>query len=338
MKKLLKPATIGFYILMLLVCFVVGLFVAGVLGAGKNQGLAGGAIVVGYGVLFGGLGFIASFFIVSAIAIKTIIKINWILLITLILTFGFTYYKFSQRDKKQKEENKKFKAEPTTPTQKSEPITMAILYESKISKSYKTKHKNEKNEMNMGFFAPNYYENPILYFYGNINLEKSLMDHTAYDSITFKRNKYNQFDIATAPPWLVPIHQKLDYDILYLSLVSVSEDFVEVIVNKTNGKTAYFDKRAGRIIYWPEFLLSMHSVEFPRDLELKPTSKQEKIRVRAFEASGEVNTPHQFMRAIQIKGEWMQVLLLDTNFKTVGKGWIQWKRNGKLLVTYNLLS
>jgi hypothetical protein len=157
------------------------------------------------------------------------------------------------------------------------------------------------------------------------------MDHAPYDSITFKRNKFNQFEIATAPPFLVPEYLKLDYDRLYFKVMSVSEDFIEVVVNKTNGQTSYVDRRAGRLIYWPEFLLSMHSVEFL-------SNSKEKVRERSFENSGEVNTPHQFMKAVQIKGDWMKVLLLNGNFKTVANGWIQWKREGKLLIMYNLLS
>jgi len=101
----------------------------------------------------------------------------------------------------------------------------------------------------------------------------------------------------------------MDYDFLYFKIISVTEDFIEVTVNKTNGQTSFVDRCAGQVIYWPEFLMSMHSVEF------FPNST-EKICVRSFEASGEVNTPHQFMRVVQIKGDWMQVLLLDDNFKT----------------------
>ncbi|MDP2692092.1 MAG: hypothetical protein Q8O88_00450 [bacterium] len=331
MKKLLKPANIGFYILMLLACFALGLYFAEAIDAGKNQGLAGGAIVLGYGVLFGGIGFIASFFIAYFVDTKVIIKINYFLLLFLIIAWGYKYYQFKQRDKLQKEESEKFKPPPTIPTEQTESLGMAY-YKNEASHLLTLKEAVEKNgEMGMGFFAPNYYENPVLYFYGNLNLEKSLMDHSPHDSITFKRNIHNQFEIATAPPYLVPEILKLDYDRLYFKIISVTEDFIEVIVNSTNGQTSYLDRRAGQVIYWPEFLLSMHSVEF------FPNSK-EKVRVRSFENSGEVNTPHEFMRAVQIKDEWMQVLLLDSNFKTVGKGWIQWKRNGKLLVMYNLLS
>ncbi|MCB0464403.1 MAG: hypothetical protein KDC78_01835 [Aequorivita sp.] len=331
MKKLLKLANIGFYILMLFACFILGLYFAGAIEAGKNQGLAGGAIVVGYGVLFGGIGFIASFFIAYFVNTKVIVKINYVLLILLLAAFGHKYYQFKERQKERLETKEQFKPVPTTPTEQTEPLGMSILNKNELFNPIVIKNPIVSDEMGMGFFAPNFYENSVLYFYGNLNLEKSLMDHTPYDSITFKRNKYNQFEIATAPPWLVPEILKMDYDMLYFKIISVTEYFIEVTVNKTNGQTTYIDRRAGQVIYWPEFLLSMNSIEFPQ-------GSKEKIRVRSFEASGEINIPHEFMRAIQIKDEWMQVLLLDGDFKTVGKGWIQWERNGKLIVRYNLLS
>jgi len=332
MKRILKPANIGFYFLMLLVCFILGLYFADAINAGKNQGLAGGAIVLGYGVLFGGIGFIASFFIAYYVDTKVIVKINFFLLIILLAAVGYKYFEFQKRDKLQKEESEKFNPPSNTPTQQTEPIGLVMPYKIEATNLLNIKSSIQENEeIGMGFFAPNYYDNPVFYFYGNINLEKPLMDHTPYDSITFKRNQYDQFEIATAPPWLVPEYLKLDYGFFYFKIQSVSEDFVEVITNKINGQTSYVDKRAGKAIYWPEVLLRMNSVEFSKGLN-------EKIRIRAFEASGEVNIPHQYMRAIQVKGEWLQVLLLDGGFITVGKGWIQWKRNGKLLITLNLLS
>ncbi len=332
MKKFLKPANIGFYILMLFVCFTLGLYFAGAIEAGKNQGLAGGAIVFGYGVLFGGVGFIASFFIAYFVNTKVIVKINYALLILLLATLGSKYFEFSQRNKAQKEESEKFNPAPTTPSSQTEPLGMAKFYKSETSYPIPIHSKvKENNEMGMGFFEPNFYENPELYFYGNLKLEKSLLEHIPHDSITFKRNKYNQFEIAKAPPYIVPEYLKLDYDKLYFKIISITEDFVEVIVNKTNGQTSYVDKHGGKVIYWPEFLLAMHSVEF------FPNSK-DKVHVRSFEDSGEVNTPHKFMRPVQIKGAWMQVLLLDSDFKTIGKVWIQWKRNEKLLISHNILS
>ncbi|MEH6765357.1 MAG: hypothetical protein V7655_12710 [Aequorivita antarctica] len=128
MKNFFKPARIGFYILMLLVCFILGLYFAAYIDAGKNQGLAGGAIVMGYGVLFAGIGLVASFFIAHFINVKTIIKINWILLVSFLSIFGYKYYQFDQRDKRQKQENEQFKPAPTTPTPQTEPIGMVVFY------------------------------------------------------------------------------------------------------------------------------------------------------------------------------------------------------------------
>ncbi|KAA3622445.1 MAG: hypothetical protein DWP94_08250, partial [Flavobacterium sp.] len=63
-----------------------------------------------------------------------------------------------------------------------------------------------------------------------------------------------------------------------------------------------------------------------------------KVHSRDFEASGKINTPFSFMKPLRIKSEWMEVLLINDNFDKVGKGWIQWKKDDKLQVMYNLLS
>jgi len=119
MKTILKPARIAFYLLMLLTFFVVGLYIAGLVDAGKGQGLAGGAIVFGYGVISAGIAFVLSFFIAHLLPHKILKILNWLLLVLFILLCGFKYMEFKERDKKQQEENQQFKPRPTT----SEPTT-----------------------------------------------------------------------------------------------------------------------------------------------------------------------------------------------------------------------
>ncbi|MCW8979870.1 MAG: hypothetical protein OQJ83_00675 [Altibacter sp.] len=327
MKKLLKPACIGFYILMLITFFVVGLYYAGFIEAGKNQGLAGGAIVLGWGVLFGGVAFIAAFFIAYYLEIGMLVRINWVLLIALFSLCGYKYYQFQQRDALREETNEPFERTPTKTTQPTAYLSMDRRNKKVVNRVLT----ENDSSMGMGYFSPNYFDHPTLYFYGNPNLEKSLMEHSPYDSITFTRNKYNSFEIATAPPWLVPDMLKLDYDMLYFKIVSITEEFAEIVVNAQNNQTAYVSKRSGKVKLWPEFLLGVHSVEF------LPNSN-ENIRARHFEASGVIKTPHSFMRPIRVRNDWMEVLLLDDDFQTVGNGWIQWKREGELLILFNLLS
>ena len=69
MKKLLHPSCIVMYLLALPVFFLFGLLLAGYLGAGKGQGLAAGAIVLGYGVLAAGIAIIVAFFPASDLSI-----------------------------------------------------------------------------------------------------------------------------------------------------------------------------------------------------------------------------------------------------------------------------
>ena len=130
---------------------------------------------------------------------------------------------------------------------------------------------------------------------------------------------------------MVPEILKLDYDLLYFKVESITQEFAEVVVNEFTQQTSFVSRRAGSLIYWPDFLLNMHSVEF------FPESN-EKVRARSFFTSSEIATKYEFMRPLKMKGEWLKVILLDGEFKNVGSGWIQWKRDNKLLVMYNLLS
>lgn len=331
MKDFFKPFKIVFYLLMLFTFFMVGLYVATAIEAGKNQGLAGGAIFLSWGILFGFFAFIGSFVLAHFMKPTHIKKINWILLIIILITYGLKYNQYRIRDLKQQKEKEQFKPAPTTPTKATAPAStkiLALLNET----NKKTKDVTfQKATMPMGFFKPNWYENKTLYFFRNIPLEKSLQEHLPYDSITFKQTPHHSFEIATAPPWLVPKVLKMDYDLLYFSVVSVAEEFVEIIGNETNQQTTFVAKQDGKVIYWPEFLLSIHSVEF------LPESNQT-VYARDFNTASSIATPFQYMRPLQIKEDWMKVLLLDSDFKKIGKGWIQWKKDRKLQISYNLFS
>ena len=44
------------------------------------------------------------------------------------------------------------------------------------------------------------------------------------------------------------------------------------------------------------------------------------------------------MRPLKIENEWMYVELIDDDFNALGNGWIRWTKEGKMLISYNLLS
>ncbi len=324
MKKLFRPACLLFYLLMLLSFFFLGLFYAGWIEAGKGQMLAGGAIVLGYGVLFGGIAFIASFFIAYYAKQRFIVIANIILTIFIIATIVIFRSKYQKRKAERSKEEYNRPTTPSAPAEKNERVLAYALLD-------KTSTMPANKKVGIGFFQPKFYEKSVLHFYGNPNLKKSVSDHTPFDSIVFRRLEQGGFEITQAPPWLVPEHMKLDYDMLYFKIKSLGREFAEVIVNAQTQRTTYVNKYDGKVVSWPDFLLSAHSIEFPSD-------SHQRVKARPFENASDLKVPFSFLRPVLIQEEWMQVELWDENFESVGKGWVRWKKEGELLITYSLLS
>lgn len=324
--QMFKAYSFLMYFLAIIAFFFLGLIYAGITEAGKGQMLAGGAIVFGYGVIGGFIGLCLALVLGYNLKRHLIIKIN--VLLTLIIAASFTYFTIKYQKRQKIKEQQKIEQQKTK--RKTAPV------DNKISKplallTKKTSAIKTESNMGLGMFIPNFHESKTLYFYGNLTQGKSVQEHTPIDSITFKQREYGGFDIATAPPWLVPDHLKLDYDMLYFKVQSISHDFIEVTVNTINNQTRFVDRYAGKLMYWPEFLLGINSVEFPNP-------ENHNIYARPLEEAGTIKTPYSFLRPIKIKDEWMYVALLDDGFKVKGHGWIRWKKNGEMLITYSLLS
>jgi len=83
MKKYFRAASLLFYLLTLLVFFFVGLLYAKWIGAGKNQGLAAAAIVLGYGVLFAAIALCMAIFSARNLSIKMLRRLNLVFTIVL---------------------------------------------------------------------------------------------------------------------------------------------------------------------------------------------------------------------------------------------------------------
>jgi len=323
---MLKPRSLLFYLLSLIFSFFVGLIIAGILEAGKGQMLAGGAIVLGYGVVAAIIGLIFAFFITGRASRKFVVTGNIVLVISIIAIWGYFYIRHQNKQNAKEKENIEQPKKQTSPG-------INTLQSSKAIAMLAEDHLNPQanKAMGLGMFSPNLFEMQVLYFYGNLNLEKSVLEHWPTDSITFKQSQYGGFDIVTAPPYLLPDHLKMDYDMLYFRVVSVTEDFIEVIVNTTTEQTAFVDRRFGTLYYWPEFLLRVNSVEFIYD-------DGQEVLVKPLDHAGTVQAAYSFMRPVRIKQDWIFVHLLNQDFKKVGKGWIKWYSDEKLLIKYSLLS
>lgn len=323
MKKLFKPACLLFNILILIQFFLVGLLYAGWIEAGKHQGLAGGAIVLGYGVIFALVALILSFFATYHLKHKLIKVANIILGILILASFLWIKSNADARKKKRAERNEIEAQKTTKPVNQNKVLALTHFAEKQEASS--------NSEMGLGVFKPKFKDGEAFYFYGNPNFKKSVSEHLPTDSLMVKRTEIGGYTISQAPPWLMPLHLKMDYEIFYFKVTTVSEEFLKVEGNKSNGYSAYVSRWDGDLIFWPDFLLKVNSIEF-----LDPSDKI--VRIKPLIHASSVTIDFDFMKPILITESWAKVALLDTNYAKKGEGWIQWKKEGQLLISYSLLS
>ena len=314
MKNTLIFARIAFCLLSLIVFFMVGIYAAILTDAAKGQMLAGGAIVLGWGVLFAAVSFIISIFIVRYFKPKLLVRVNWVLLGVLVIFYGITHYRFLERKKAKGIEDM---------SNTTSPVSLIAFHPSE-EKMFQSK------EMGIGFFQPNFYENPCLNFYGGVNLEKSISEHLPQDSVVFRQTELG-FSTSYAPPWLFPEHMKLDYGIMMFKVIGYGNDFLKIETNRQTHQYHYADKSKGRFISWAEMLQSVNSIE--------PIDKSaQTIHTKPLNAADQISGNYTFLKPLLVQEEWIYVRLLTDGFKEVGKGWIRWKDGSKLLISYSLLS
>ncbi len=304
-----KLGRILFVLLALPVTMFIGMAFAGLSGAAANQGLAGGAIVFGYGVIFAAVGLVLTLLFVRRIPVRALRFVNYGLLLAIAGIALFAWMRIEAKKKTRSEPEKEMQAVP-----------MRLYSEPTVS-----------DHMGLGFFQPNAFDHPVLYVYGPPRHTKSTLEQSPQDSIVFGRTEYGSTDILSAPPWLVPAHMKLDYDIFYLKIMGLTQEMAECEVNTVTGETRYFNRRRGQVIYWEDFLLGVHSVEWPDD---QPAM----VRIKPLAHASLVQAAYSFMHPIMIRGEWMLVELWNDDFEQMGSGWIRWTDGQKLLVNYSLLS
>ena len=316
MKHYFKLSNLLFYLLVTLLFSFLGMVFAGITGAGKGQGLAGGAFVFGYGVITAVLAFIASIFIAQLLGSPLVIRLNKILLFIVAVMLALISYRYQTRH---------------VPLKQSFYQNAEMLFPSVQAASLQTNQATTyKLPMGLGMAAPDFYNNKEIFFYGNPNLEKAVLDHTPTEELAFLRSETG-ISIKTAPPWFVPAHLKMDYNVLNLRLISVSPEFIEVMVNERTGQTTYMDRSKNKLIYWPEFLLSINSVE--------PVSREDNpVRIKPLNHAAVVSKAYSFLQPLKIRRQWMQVELQDDDYKSHGKGWVKWKDKGELIISYSLFS
>jgi len=320
MKNLIRPAALALYLLSILVFFLLGVYLAKWSGAGENQGLAAAAIVLGYGVMAAAGALLTALLLAYKLSTPIIIRINWIGLSLLLVLIALTAFNVNQRAKKNQE--KLDQEMPAKPRKTSPPADQQLLLSSmSIAKPVETPGY-------LGMFALELMDNNVIHLYSN---PLATGAEAPVDSLITGKDKYGSPAISYAPPQFYPEHFKPDYNICLLKLVSLSRDWVELEINKSNQSRLWVPRAQGKVLLWPDFLMTVHSIEALPDSELV-------VRIKALSHASIVSTDYDFLRVIAVRDQWAKVELLTDDMKAHGTGWVQWHDNGRLNFRYNLLS
>jgi hypothetical protein len=113
--------------------------------------------------------------------------------------------------------------------------------------------------------------------------------------------------------------------------MTLTPQWVEVIGNSTTGETQWVNRAQVDFTAWQEFLLKVPSVE-AFDASANP------IRVRPLDASPILSTARAALPPLAVQGDWLKVATGHLADRIQPEGWIRWRREERLLVTYNPLS
>ncbi len=125
---MLKGYSFFLYFLGIVAFFFGGVTFAGIVEAGKNQGLAGGAIVFGYGVIGAFFGLLIALFIASRTNRKIIFRLNIILAISIVCFYGYYHLKYLERQKIKTLEKQKRELLTKAVTPEAKPLVMLSKY------------------------------------------------------------------------------------------------------------------------------------------------------------------------------------------------------------------
>ncbi|MCB0762280.1 MAG: hypothetical protein KDC12_12210 [Flavobacteriales bacterium] len=306
----LKPAAFALYIMGMLCAFMLGAGVSAWMGVADDQGLAGAAIVLFYGLITALAALVVLIFIARKITVKRMVRINWVLLAILVVLVvrAIVLYEppISEPERDQ--------LTPTSPA-------MFMSYVPEAS----------ENGMGMGLFKPDIYNRDVLYFYGEPNFDKAPDEHFPIDSAGIHHADGHSISITFAPPWLVPEHLKMDYEVCLFKILAISRDWVMVEGNKSNGQITWLDCQSGEVLLWSDFLLGVHSVEFKAGVEAA-------FYLKPLKESAKLNLTYDAIQPVMVRDEWMLVRTIDADMNTTGRGWLEWRNGKSLLVNYHLLS
>lgn len=323
----MKKFVVGFFLVvsLLFIGFISGGTIAKYFFVSPGDGLAGAGTAAVLALLGAAIGLVLSIVLLRKLEEKTKTMLTAILFVISLILWGVFHYQYKQRQKEKQQENVGLFGD-RKPSVTIAPTALAEKFPEPTSSELKL---SDGTEMGIGIVSILPEVGNTLRFYSKPQHYELPENLGSMDSLTFKDARHF-VDIATAPPWFAPQYMKLDYGILQLVAVTVQTNWIEVIVNKTNGQTSWVYRPDVGFSYWPDFLLHVQSVEL-----LNPTDFPPRIKPMDH-ASPDQSVDHNgIFYPVSVKDDWLQVY---PDKEVDHDIWVQWRRDGVLLVKYSSLS
>jgi hypothetical protein len=190
--------------------------------------------------------------------------------------------------------------------------------------------KREEQEMGLGVFSP-MLEPGVLYLYSGLSPGKPLDEHAPFDSIVFAPYDGGTWDVSYAPAWLQVWFSKTDYGFFLLKVLAAERERLLIEGNPQTGHSFWVSRYAGTFHYWPELILQAHAVEFMAETA-------QPLRQRPLDHAAVLTLQGELLQPLQVRGDWVQVAVLDSNYAMLGKAWIQWRVEGQMALRLVMLS
>lgn len=149
------------------------------------------------------------------------------------------------------------------------------------------------------------------------------------DIITIKSQNLNKSlnEYTYTPKYIVPVFFKPDYNIFYIVCLDNQKEYYKVL--SANGEEYLVSKAQTKFISWEEFLKNttgISNLDWSENLLRKePFEKSKIITLKDTDATFNV---------IRVKKDWIEI---QSDNNTNQKGWIQWKKENRLLIEIYLL-
>jgi hypothetical protein len=171
-----------------------------------------------------------------------------------------------------------------------------------------------------------------------IDFYKLPTDKSHYKRIEFFDDKeiktWNIKNLEVERTWLKPELLWVDYSQFNFRCKSITNDWLELIVNNENGMTLWIKQtKATKYLTWEEYLKGMFGVERREDYK-------QKIRMLPNDTSDEIKYEGRDCFEVKsLKGDWIEINSTDQcdegdNKIKIDSGWIKWRDGDELMINY----